>query len=381
MLSSCSISCDIEKIYKIKIPLFEVDEIALEILINNKIDWIVPLFYFVSDEMGCLHYDTSQLFCIKDISIALIHRDYCLQLERFCSEIQKCEGWLLCKKALLLSENNIYYDPERRIIQIFYIPQKGNQLTRETDRSGLQSLWDILVEKEADQGNPNFPKKTVTCFNQILYTLREERMKTQQQILARKSLSNHEDTNRAVESDCQLLDIRPISEATASSNPPESHRKQKIFRWPFAKGRKLNQPSLQVDAPMLVVESSSFYGSQPSEQEDGTIRERRYYLSLLINSSRYYFPEKLMMDLRKGGYCIGSKSLHIEDRLEYKGVLSKQHCNLEIKHGRLILKDLNSQYGTFLNGERLSSNCPREASVGDKLGLSSQVEYLICKET
>ena len=54
--------------------------------------------------------------------------------------------------------------------------------------------------------------------------------------------------------------------------------------------------------------------------------------------------------------------------------VSRTHCELFIQNGRMIVRDLGSSNGTWLNGKRLESN--RDASVkpGDRLEIGSKKE-------
>ncbi len=58
-----------------------------------------------------------------------------------------------------------------------------------------------------------------------------------------------------------------------------------------------------------------------------------------------------------------------------KGV-SHQHASLEIINKTLMLTDLNSLNGTFLNQERLSPNQPRILRDGDEMQLSQLVMHI-----
>lgn len=60
------------------------------------------------------------------------------------------------------------------------------------------------------------------------------------------------------------------------------------------------------------------------------------------------------------------------------GKVSRQHCRLDIQDGSLILKDLNSSNGTFLNGARITRNCPLYSGDQFSVGpVTFQVHYTL----
>ncbi len=58
-----------------------------------------------------------------------------------------------------------------------------------------------------------------------------------------------------------------------------------------------------------------------------------------------------------------------------KGV-SRQHAAIELKEETLVLTDLGSSNGTFLNGQRLSANQSRVLRDGDEIKLGKIVAYV-----
>ncbi|MBA2404591.1 MAG: FHA domain-containing protein [Bdellovibrionales bacterium] len=56
--------------------------------------------------------------------------------------------------------------------------------------------------------------------------------------------------------------------------------------------------------------------------------------------------------------------------------LSSTHCQLIIKGIKLLVKDLGSTNGTFLNGEKIEANQEVEVKIGDRLRFGSH-EYVI----
>src|SRR5436190_4167333 len=50
--------------------------------------------------------------------------------------------------------------------------------------------------------------------------------------------------------------------------------------------------------------------------------------------------------------------------------VSRLHACLEYDHEQVVITDLNSTNGTFVNGERLSANQPRRLRAGDRINLA-----------
>jgi adenylate cyclase len=58
--------------------------------------------------------------------------------------------------------------------------------------------------------------------------------------------------------------------------------------------------------------------------------------------------------------------------------VSGQHCELAYKKGVWVIRDLGSQNGTKINGERMVSTLPKPLRPGDRIGISAhkfKIEY------
>lgn len=58
--------------------------------------------------------------------------------------------------------------------------------------------------------------------------------------------------------------------------------------------------------------------------------------------------------------------------------VSGQHCELAFKKGVWVIRDLGSQNGTKINGERMVSTLPKPLRPGDRIGISAHkfsIEY------
>jgi serine/threonine protein kinase len=66
--------------------------------------------------------------------------------------------------------------------------------------------------------------------------------------------------------------------------------------------------------------------------------------------------------VEEGAPLLLGRSRHAETRLEDPGV-SRVHCEIELEDGQVLVTDLDSAGGTFINGQRISENVLRPGDV------------------
>ena len=57
--------------------------------------------------------------------------------------------------------------------------------------------------------------------------------------------------------------------------------------------------------------------------------------------------------------------------------VSSHHCMLRVYNGTLYVEDLNSSYGTYINGARIQANQPVPVKPGDRISLGSARETFL----
>lgn len=62
--------------------------------------------------------------------------------------------------------------------------------------------------------------------------------------------------------------------------------------------------------------------------------------------------------------------------------ISNHHCEIFVENGQVYIRDLNSSYGTFVNGSRIASNQPAPLTVGTEVSIGGVKEcFRIVKST
>lgn len=70
-------------------------------------------------------------------------------------------------------------------------------------------------------------------------------------------------------------------------------------------------------------------------------------------------PDGRRVDFRvKGGKCVVGRDTAVDLRIPV-GIVSRHHCELRVEDDEVVLRDLGSSNGTFLNGKRVT-----EATLG-----------------
>ena len=84
--------------------------------------------------------------------------------------------------------------------------------------------------------------------------------------------------------------------------------------------------------------------------------------------------------------CSGSSPIHIGKNPECElvipdvGGVSRRHCMLHYGNGQWMIQDLNSSYGTMVNGQRINMTVDFRLNVGDRVSLGSENVSFAVKE-
>lgn len=84
--------------------------------------------------------------------------------------------------------------------------------------------------------------------------------------------------------------------------------------------------------------------------------------------------------------CSGASAVHIGRDLACElvipdtGGVSRRHCRLQCENGKWFLQDLNSSYGTIVNGNRINTSIQYPLNMGDRVSLGgNEVSFIIAK--
>lgn len=81
--------------------------------------------------------------------------------------------------------------------------------------------------------------------------------------------------------------------------------------------------------------------------------------------------ERIEFVIDKDIYVIGKKQSLVNGVVTFNKMISRVHCQILNKSGRIYVEDLNSANGTFVNRVKLQANVPYEVRNGDMVRLAN----------
>lgn len=105
----------------------------------------------------------------------------------------------------------------------------------------------------------------------------------------------------------------------------------------------------------------------------------------LLDDGGYQFPKRIELDLRKGYVMVGRYDKSGMPQADYNfdgslSFISRKHFRIEKRAGELVIIDVGSGNGTFLNDEMLVVNMTYPLNTGDKIILAKKqrITYRVC---
>ncbi len=318
----------------------EVDKIALKVLEYDKPNHILPFAAIYNNDEVLLKYNFSNIEKIEMIDENMSCKNFIEILSKLCNLLCNCQYWFLHSNNFLFDKRYVFYNSNERQLQLIYLPVKNIE-----DKMSLKDLVLYLIEKvdikKGDKFKISLLQEMVKPnFNS--YKL-QKFLKTQQNISQKEEAS---DNNMKKEP------------------KKEKNKKKSFLSWLF-----------QTD-PIAVNESINAY--KESAQEI-----KKYYLHLKKNDTRFRLSKSIPINFLDDTFLVG-RSIKDEEQSLLKYSFSKQikeidplHLKFVKKGKKIYLVDLESNLGTYINGNKINPRKSVEVVSGDSIALSPKIVYVL----
>ena len=339
-------------------PLYEV-----EMFTHNKMKWLLPYSLVVADGQIEFWYDITGLqslevwFHLQQIKVDQLEK----LLEAVIASYSESWEYLLQEESILMRPSLVYTDPETNKHWFCYLP---GQAAKET--LPLKEFMEALLTM-IDYQN----KETVA----YLYHLYELFQHTEGSFLNLKS------SMEAIRKEREKVSFmpEPMLEKAVQADMVQKNRIRerikKLVEQSLQVGREFvkkkwkiwidfsiqRQPPLwkEKSAKKKEMEAANLITYEIEKRESSLTKEKFVVMDeeqiFGIVGELIYLGEDKRPPIEVGGakITIGNNK-KLADVVIEESTISKIHALIEYIGGEYFLEDLNSVYGTFLNGERLS---------------------------
>lgn len=334
-------------LWKTPIEEAQKDEIAWNMLQNNKIDGIFNFEYYYIDEFVCFQYSYNTM---QPITKYLQQKKAGFELlSLICRELlaifERGKEYLLCPRGYLLLEDTIFLDRAKGKVQICYLPGKSGEIEKEfttiveylmehTDHSDrravefIYGLYDVfttegLILENLKQYADNFNEERKETINLLSEGLKQKKSQPKKNQLKQSS---------------QINDIGELQMGFCLKYVSSQHCKKGL--WIEKLVRCINQKSRSVSDIFVQASGIAEYNSNGDEIAVGNDPS---------------------CDL-----CI------------YMDAISPKHAIVGIEENQLYVTDLDSAKGTYINGQKISA-CVKTLCNTNDIITFADISYRICR--
>lgn len=90
-------------------------------------------------------------------------------------------------------------------------------------------------------------------------------------------------------------------------------------------------------------------------------------------------PRQISFTVNKSHYLIGKTGAKVHAEIDFNRMISRIHCCVDREGDRFTVTDLGSTNGTFLNGDKLQPNHPKQLKDGDMLRLANSIFQVVIR--
>ncbi len=326
----------------------QLDSIALKVIEYDKPAHILPLVVVHNTDDILIRYDYSDVEKVEIIKEGIDSHTLIEILSKLCNLLCNCKYWFLDASNFFFNKKHIFYNRDSKQLKLMYLPTKES--SEDTDiKDLLLYLVEIVEFEDSDKFKIGILQQMVKP-NFNAYKL-QKFLKQYSNSLEKKNKKRN-----------QLNDKEDKLISNKSSALKRKKRKSGFLSWLFK------------SEPIKVGEAIDVY-------EEKNDYKSKYYLKLVSNETIHKLDQVIELNFLDDTFLIGKKGVEEKDNLLKYNLNNKineiEHIHLKfIKHkNKLKVVDLESSFGTFINGKRINSREIIEIKEGDNISLSPKITY------
>lgn len=390
----------------------EVDSMAVGMITNNKMEHVLPISFHQIDSQRYFRYNISSKVSLQKYLVGTLDKNRVFNMFRsICEAYTLMDEFLLDSAAFILDPRYLFVEPATGEVSLVYLATTEER--NEPDMMGFFKRLLISIKPELSDGCANLIGAILTYLNSSDHFSFEEFMRVLQQ-QGKASLDMHPQSRKvhAPTMPRQVQKVEPQSLGTTKQpvqptskkehqtdivNPKE--KPQQILQVPRESSQKREgmQPtatkshSFEVPNGKKVVEKPSSptqieceseeiklgwllhnfsgenlakYRAQKKKQstneesagkKDKKRKKKKEDYVLILSSTNPKFPIQWIID--QDEFVIGRSKNNNHGVLSgISNNISRTHCKVVRKDGLYYVVDLNSTYGTSLDGVRCKGN-------------------------
>lgn len=322
-------------------PLYEVEMFA-----HNKMKWLLPYSLVVADGKIEFWYDITGLQSLEMwFHLQQINVDQLVNLlESVIASFGESWEYLLQEESILIRPSLVFTDPETNKHWFCYLP--GNSIKATLPLKEFMEALLTMID---------YQNKETVAYLYHLYELFQHtdgsflKLKSAMDIIAKEREKAH------------ILPELMIEKAAQADKIPSNiflEKIQKLVKLSVEAGREFVKKKWKVWSDFSIQRQPPLWKGKVEKLDNATVKEKLLIMdeeqSFGVVGELIYLGEEKRPPIEVGvaKITIGNNE-KLADVVIEESTISKIHALIEYIGGEYFLEDLNSVYGTFLNGERL----------------------------
>lgn len=367
-------------VWTMPIEIVKEDELTWNMLQNNSIDGFLELEYYCIDDKMCLCYPYQNLQSVcsylekKKADISFFR----LLFENIAKLMESGASFLLPEQGYLLDIEMIFIDHVKKQVKVCYLPGQKAIIEQQMIR-----LVEILLEKADHHSEEGIRfiyglyDMFVTegfCIERLQQFLKDfsiENIRKRDNVTLKKefdhTIKESFQTNGRNEND---LDLEKSRKCNAYPQQSVGRENKNIY---YTQEEKIK--SQKNSASDKIRFQLQYVPSYKEEEKTKSLfwqkRKKKSLIDFFIAACR----------LEQYESCLDEISIGRDQKCDYSIAwerISMQHAHVGIDENRFYVMDMDSAYGTYINGEKVSAFVKTFCHTGDILTFAD-ISYRICR--
>ena len=367
-------------VWTMPIETVKEDELTWNMLQNNSIDGFLELEYYCIDDKMCLCYPYQNLQSVcsylekKKADLSFFR----LLFENIAKLMESGASFLLPEQGYLLDIEMIFIDHVKKQVKVCYLPGQKAVIEQQMIR-----LVEILLEKADHHSEEGIRfiyglyDMFVTegfCIERLQQFLKDfsiENIRKRDNVTLKKefdhTIKGSFQTNSRNEND---LDLEKSRKCNAYPQQSVGQENKNIY---YTQEEKIK--SQKNSASDKIRFQLQYVPSYKEEEKTKSLfwqkRKKKSLIDFFIAACR----------LEQYESCLDEISIGRDQKCDYSIAwerISMQHAHVGIDENRFYVMDMDSAYGTYINGEKVSAFVKTFCRTGDILTFAD-ISYRICR--
>ena len=328
-----------------------------KMILNNKIEGIVPMtLEYVNNEKE-IHYDITSKTAIKDMFA--VHLASAKNLRQFVEDMKSLSDelgkYLIGMECVILDTEFIFFNRNTKRYEFCLLPFFENDMY-----GGIRNIYEKILELI------DYDDKDAVVMAYEIQQVTNNKDFTMVDILNCTKVEAQSEVHRK-DNEIQETRVNQNIDEYQDKTPEKKRWFEGIFSSFRRKSNYLSSEQLEQIAVSEEENIYNFNGDEAAEEEDNYYETTVLYEETII--LRSLEQRDMLIHPDKFPFLIGKSRLKCDYVID-QNVISRVHAKIIKKNNTFFIEDMDSTNKTFINGKKLEPGRKEKISKGDKITLA-----------